>query len=384
MSATRVKAINRAADRGRTGHHEGQPERQTLRQTRPKGRIVEAYGFDLSPIATRMPSLCGWPRRPRRARAHAPAAPTGHDRPQRHRPDPRNRRRVRASAARSGVTLKREGRTSPSRSGRSNGPRRWSSASKAWNAGRWRANGWKSCSPRHASTSEAVDSDPKGPENGPHQYTYKPNLNPQQDTVIASEECKSGRRAVVRTRHRTVGAERAPGRTGAGGADRQTAPCCSSRPTSWCGWRRGCRPYLRDSRPGLAGNRRRRRLPARRSRRLEIPLGEACLAMGREQAAIAIAIVSTKPAEHFGPRPGGYFHGMVRRPRPASSISTGPSGACASIQAARPAGLGPSGSSEGRILEFMKTGTPLAPDAGLISFGRLSLGSIYFKSAAPA
>ena len=41
--------------------------------------------------------------------------------------------------------------------------------------------------------------------------------------------------------------------------------------------------------------------------------GEACLAMGREQAAIAIAIVSAKPAGHFKSTPGGYFHGMVAK-----------------------------------------------------------------------
>ena len=41
--------------------------------------------------------------------------------------------------------------------------------------------------------------------------------------------------------------------------------------------------------------------------------GEACVAMGREEAAIAIAIVSAKPAEHFRTSPGGYFHGMVTK-----------------------------------------------------------------------
>lgn len=41
--------------------------------------------------------------------------------------------------------------------------------------------------------------------------------------------------------------------------------------------------------------------------------GEACLAMGREQAAIALAIVSAKPLEHFRTSPGGYFHGMVAK-----------------------------------------------------------------------
>src|SRR5262249_28788480 len=41
--------------------------------------------------------------------------------------------------------------------------------------------------------------------------------------------------------------------------------------------------------------------------------GEACLAMGRELAAVALAIVSTKEAEHFRTSPGGYFHGMVEK-----------------------------------------------------------------------
>ena len=41
--------------------------------------------------------------------------------------------------------------------------------------------------------------------------------------------------------------------------------------------------------------------------------GDACLAMGRERAAIAIAIVSTKDAAHFRTTAGGYFHGMVTK-----------------------------------------------------------------------
>jgi replication initiation protein RepC len=35
--------------------------------------------------------------------------------------------------------------------------------------------------------------------------------------------------------------------------------------------------------------------------------------MGREEAAIALAIVSAKPAAHFRTSPGGYFHGMVEK-----------------------------------------------------------------------
>ena len=41
--------------------------------------------------------------------------------------------------------------------------------------------------------------------------------------------------------------------------------------------------------------------------------GDACVAMGREQAAIAITIVSIKKPEHFRTTPGGYFHGMVTK-----------------------------------------------------------------------
>lgn len=35
--------------------------------------------------------------------------------------------------------------------------------------------------------------------------------------------------------------------------------------------------------------------------------------MGREQAAIAVAIVSSKPAGHFRGSPEAYFHGMVSK-----------------------------------------------------------------------
>jgi replication initiation protein RepC len=41
--------------------------------------------------------------------------------------------------------------------------------------------------------------------------------------------------------------------------------------------------------------------------------GEACLTIGRDLAAVALAIVSTKEPEHFRTTPGGYFHGMVQK-----------------------------------------------------------------------
>jgi replication initiation protein RepC len=41
--------------------------------------------------------------------------------------------------------------------------------------------------------------------------------------------------------------------------------------------------------------------------------GEACVTMGRDLAAVALAIVSTKEPGHFRSTPGGYFRGMVAR-----------------------------------------------------------------------
>ena len=41
--------------------------------------------------------------------------------------------------------------------------------------------------------------------------------------------------------------------------------------------------------------------------------GEACLGLGRPLAAVALAIVSTKPRQHFTRGAGGYFAAMIKR-----------------------------------------------------------------------
>ncbi|MDE2185007.1 MAG: replication protein C, partial [Alphaproteobacteria bacterium] len=40
---------------------------------------------------------------------------------------------------------------------------------------------------------------------------------------------------------------------------------------------------------------------------------EACQALGRETAAITVAVVSTKDPDHFTRTAGHYFHGMIQR-----------------------------------------------------------------------
>ena len=54
-------------------------------------------------------------------------------------------------------------------------------------------------------------------------------------------------------------------------------------------------------------------MAARRLGRVQISLADGCLAMGRELAAVAVAIVSAKEPGHFTGTPGGYFHGMVAK-----------------------------------------------------------------------
>jgi replication initiation protein RepC len=164
-----------------------------------------------------------------------------------------------------------------------------------------------------STVSEAVDSDPKRPENRPHQYTYKPNLDPDQDTVIAPEERNLASDVQMPTPEMPVPSagsreQRAkpPGRNDAGTVMRlRTDELVHLAPQ--------LRPYLRSSAPTWgevvdAADWLRHELGVSKSL-----WGEACLAMGREEAAIALAIVSAKPAEHFRTTPGGYFHGMVAK-----------------------------------------------------------------------
>ena len=170
------------ADRGRADHHEGQPERQALRQARPrKGGIVEAYGFDLSPIAARHAEFVRLAEEAKAERAEM------------------GRLRRRATIARNGITQILETAAEYGFAGRGMGAawrretRDLASALKQVERPEEMALGVESLERRQrearerlenllavpmAGPAEAVDSDPKGPENGPHQYTYKPSLNP--------------------------------------------------------------------------------------------------------------------------------------------------------------------------------------------------------------
>jgi replication initiation protein RepC len=147
-----------------------------------------------------------------------------------------------------------------------------------------------------------VDSDPKEAENRPHIYNYNPTPNPNKDTVIAANRC-----------------------SGAGGTDASQSRAAVPPERLERGMVHGIspdelvrlapklKPYLRRSDPTWVDI-----IDAADWLRHDLGIskslwGEACLAMGRPLAAQALAIVSTKDPEHFTSSAGGYFHGMVAK-----------------------------------------------------------------------
>lgn len=160
-----------------------------------------------------------------------------------------------------------------------------------------------------ADTQNHVDMSPRGHQNVPHQYNYKRTLNPIQDTVTALEG-GSGFPAPPARPSDHAGETRQKKeirvRTDSGS-------CGTVTPDEIVRLAPKLRPYLTNAAP---------RWPdlveaadwLRYDLGVSKPLwGDACLTIGRERAAIALAIVSAKPAGHFKSGPAGYFHGMIAK-----------------------------------------------------------------------
>jgi replication initiation protein RepC len=314
LSPTRAKALNRALIETGLITMKDSPNGKRYGVRDRAGRITEAYGFDLSPIAARHAEFV---RLAEEAQAERAAM---------------GRLRRRATIARKGITQILETAGEYGAEGEdwvsvARETRILANALKRVERPAEMALGVESLERRQrearehlenllavptAGPAEAVDSDPLGSENGPHQYTYNPSLNPHTDTVIANETCSSPAGGAVAN-------QAAPERH----ADLQeTKPATPARIEG---------TVLRLSTDELV------RLAPRLRLYLTTPMptwpaivdaadwlrgelgvskslwGEACLAMGREEAAIAVAIVSTKPVGHFRSSPGGYFHGMVAK-----------------------------------------------------------------------
>ena len=140
---------------------------------------------------------------------------------------------------------------------------------------------------------------PSPAENAPHQYTYKSNPYPEQDTVITYKTSSEAQEAPVAS----SGAPKHP----------EKGTVHGIRPDELVRLAPRLKPYLHRPDPTWSEI-----IDAadwlRHDLDVSKPLwGDACSNMGRDLAAVALAIVSTKDPEHFRTTPGGYFHGMVQK-----------------------------------------------------------------------
>ena len=315
LSATQAKALNRALIEAGLITMRDSPNGKRYGRRDGQKRIVEAYGFDLAPIAARHAEFV---RLAAEARAEREAL---------------RRLRRRATIARNGIaqileTAAEYGFAGEEWSRLRRGVQDLTRALRTVERPDEVALGVDSLERRQrlarerlenllsevtAGPSRGVDSGPLGAENRPHQYTYKSSPDPEQDTVIAFEESS-------RTGVEPVSVPDTPVRPGApqdAGTGRPVrtdqGTVLRLNPDELAQLAPRLRPYLRTSAPSWrdivdAADWLRHDLGVSKSL-----WGEACLAMGREAAAIALAIVSAKPTEHFRSTPGGYFHGMVAK-----------------------------------------------------------------------
>jgi replication initiation protein RepC len=298
LSPTQVKEITRRLiELGLVTMKDSPNGKRYGRRHEKTGRIIEAYGFDLSPIAMRHAEFRRLAEEGRAERAAI------------------GRLRRRATIARKAIAQILETAHEYGHEGEEwvTLARESSALTRALRAVE-RVDeleaGVKSLERRQTVARErlekllgVIETAPKGAENRPHIYNYKPNLDPQEDTVIAAKECSgAGGNAVSQTPAPVHPKRPQKGMVHGIGPDEvvKLAP--------------KLKPYLRRLDPtwpeliDAAGDWLRHDLGISKSL-----WGNACLVMGRELAAVALAIVSTKEAEHFRTGPGGYFHGMVAK-----------------------------------------------------------------------
>ena len=289
----------------------------------PQGRIVEAYGFDLSPLASRCPEFRAQAEAGREERVRVQAL------------------RRRATIARNGIRQLLETAVEQRIAGRD-----WEAHQEAATTAsrglaalgssgememavarlerlqsdmrRYLEAALEAVTARTNSRCLPVNNDPKEPKNWPHITTTSQLLN-LNDTVVAPEKSSSlpfssrenppssgfGSRV---DNHQITSAQHRPGKIRT-----NSDSLLKITPVELVKLAPRLKTYLNNQAPRWPEI-----VDAADWLRDEMGIskhiwGDACLAMGREQAAIAVAIVSAKPPAHFRSSPGGYFHGMVSK-----------------------------------------------------------------------
>jgi replication initiation protein RepC len=324
LSAAQVKYLNRQlAELGLVIMRDSpNGKRYGTRTHGRSGPIVEAYGFDLSPLATRMAEFQAVVAEGRARQTRMKAL------------------RRRASIARNGLRqiLATAAAELPAGFDIGAWQLRAASISRALAditdegvlamavAGLERVRdeareSLQQCLPDSSAALHPVETDPKGPENQPHITSTIESLNPS-DTVIAWGEggrdsaSGSGSQGGASHRQQRAVAIREQRRADTAQRTEEVAPdaaVLNMTPEELTRLAPRLRPYMPsptaswpdivDAADWLRGE-------------LCIPKslwGDACLTLGRARAAVAVAIVSVKPEGHFRVGPGAYFYGMVRR-----------------------------------------------------------------------
>jgi replication initiation protein RepC len=295
LSEAQAKRLNRCLIEAGLVTMKDSPNGKRYGRRDPKGRIVEAYGFDLSPLAARYEEFV---RLAEEGRAEREAM---------------GRLRRRATIARKGIVQILETARDYQLSGED-----WvvlerdamaiAQALKCVERPEEMEEGVISLERRQRGARshlelllKDVEKTRSGVKNEPQQYTYNRNPYPLKDTVITTEDSS----------------ELAPSGFQPQGPELRGKPEKGTvhgiRPDELVRLAPRLRSYLRRPNPTWpevidAADWLRHDLEVSKSL-----WGDACLTMGRDLAAVALAIVSTKQPEHFRTTPGGYFHGMIQK-----------------------------------------------------------------------
>ena len=296
LSETQAKRLNRCLIEAGLVTMKDSPNGKRYGRRDAKGRIVEAYGFDLSPLAARYAEFV---RLAEEGRVEREAM---------------GRLRRRATIARKGIvqiletardydltgeewtTLESDAQAIVQALKRVERPDEMEAGVTSFEQRQ------RDARTRLEMLLQDVKKAPSELQNEPHHNIYNPSTCPNQDTVIATKECNEAEEPP------TLQSSEAEPRNRS-----EKGMVHGIRPDELVRLAPRLKPYLRRPNPTWpeiidAADWLRHDLDVSK------PLwGDACVTMGRDLAAVALAIVSTKSPEHFRTTPGGYFHGMVQK-----------------------------------------------------------------------
>ena len=291
LSEPRVKALNRVLFEAGIFVIRDNEQGKRYGRRGPDGRIIEAYGFDLTPLALRYDEFVRIAAEAKIERERMKAL--------------RKRATIARRAIRqAGEALEALGPLPPQ------WPRLAAETADLIVAGRRARRSEelavvaKALEGRKAEVeqwlheaSKPVETNPSGLENEPHTTSTNLPVNPYQDTVIAAEDCSPVKTEPETSTPVLVSPDKGLRITAVELVDLapRLAPYVPHGTLTW--------PHVLDAADWLRND-----LGVSRSL-----WGEACQSMGRDQAVLALAIVSTKSEAHFTRSAGGYFAGMVRK-----------------------------------------------------------------------